>query len=314
MIVTDIAPKVSILIISYNTRDMTLACLRSVVAETNVPHELIVLDNLSSDGSADAIAAEFPGVSLLRAEENHGFAKGNNLAAAHARGEYLLLLNPDTVILDQAIDRIVAFAERVPRARIWGGRTLYGDHSLNPGSCWRRMGLWNIFCRTTGLTGIFPQSAVFNSEAYGGWDRSTEREVDIVCGCFLLIRRKDWHFLGGFDSNFFMYGEEADLCLRAIRELGAAPRVTPKATIIHYGGASEKLRSDKMVRLLSAKSELIQRHFPWPHRRLARALFRYWPFTRMLASRLRRCDRDGVRVWSEIWLRRAEWQNGYPRG
>ncbi|MEL6886571.1 MAG: glycosyltransferase family 2 protein [Pseudomonadota bacterium] len=311
---TDAAPTVSIIVISYNTRDMTLDCLRSVKTETTEPYELIVLDNQSADGSADAIAAEFPDITLLRAEENHGFARGNNVAAKQARGEYLLLLNPDTVILDGAVDRLMAFAHRVPQARIWGGRTLYGDRSLNPGSCWRRMSLWNVFCRTSGLTGIFPRSALFNSEAYGGWDRSTERQVDIVCGCFLLIRRADWQALGGFDPGFFMYGEEADLCLRATRDLGAAPRVCPEATIIHYGGASEKVRSDKMVRLLSAKSELIRRHISWPYRPLAQALFRYWPYTRRLVSALRGPKRESARVWGEIWNRRAEWQDGYPQG
>ena len=308
---TEATPTVSILVISYNTRDMTLECLRSVVTETTVPYELIVLDNQSSDGSADAIAAESPNVVLLSADENHGFAKGNNIAAEHAHGDYLLLLNPDTVILDRAIDRLVEFATRVPQARIWGGKTLYGDGSLNPGSCWRRMTLWNIFCRTTGLTGIFSQSATFNSEAYGGWDRNTERPVDIVCGCFLLIKREDWHALGGFDPHFFMYGEEADLCLRAIRTLGAAPRVSPEATIVHYGGASEKVRSDKMVRLLSAKTELIKRHIRWPYRPVARMLFRYWPLTRKVASVLRSRSGENARVWAEIWDRRGEWQNGY---
>jgi len=290
---------------------MTLDCLRSVEAETTVPHELIVLDNLSTDGSADAIAAEFPHITLLPAEENHGFAKGNNIAAKHARGEYLLLLNPDTVVLDQAIDRLVEFAERAPQARIWGGRTLYGDRSLNPGSCWRRMSLWNIFCRTSGLTGIFPQSAIFNSEAYGGWDRRTERKVDIVCGCFLIIRREDWQILGGFDPRFFMYGEEADLCLRAARVLNAVPQVTPTATIIHYGGASEKVRSDKMVRLLSAKGELITRHIPRLYQPLAWMLFRRWPYVRKLAFALRGRNHESTQVWNEIWNRRAEWQSGY---
>ncbi|MEM6481690.1 MAG: glycosyltransferase family 2 protein [Pseudomonadota bacterium] len=305
------AVEISILVVSYNTRDMTLECLRSVVAETSVPYELIVVDNQSSDGSAEAIAAEFPDIVLIRAEENYGFAKGNNVAADQARGRYLLLLNPDTVVLDRAIDRLLDYAGRVPDARIWGGRTLYGDGSLNPGSCWRRLNLWNIFCRTSGLTGIFPRSPVFNSEAYGGWDRGTERQVDIVCGCFLLIQREDWQALGGFDLRFFMYGEEADLCLRAIHQLAAAPQVTPDATIVHYGGASEKVRSDKMVRLLSAKSELIKRHIPWPAQPLARGLFRYWPYTRKLATGLRAASSDSADVWREIWNRRSEWQNGY---
>jgi hypothetical protein len=308
-------PKLSVLVVSYNTRELTLACLRSVVAQTMLPYELIVVDNASADGSAAAIAAEFPGIVLLAERENHGFAGANNLAAGQARGAYLLLLNPDTVILDGAIDRLMAFAERCPQARIWGGRTLFGDRSLNPASCWRRMGLWNIFCRASGLTGIFPRSGVFNSEAYGGWDRGSERQVDIVSGCFFLISRADWQALGGFDAAFFMYGEEADLCLRAARLLRAAPRVTPQAVIIHYGGASERVRADKMVRLLRAKRALIERHLPPWQRPLARALFRLWPLSRraalgMLALAGRRAGGESRAVWREIWVRRAEWQDG----
>ena len=100
---------------------MTLDCLQSVIAETTVPYELIVLDNRSPDGSAAAIAEAFPDVRLIASQENHGFARGNNVAAREARGKYLLLLNPDTLVLDRAIDRLVAFAGRAPQAGIWGG-------------------------------------------------------------------------------------------------------------------------------------------------------------------------------------------------
>ena len=113
--------------ISYNTRAMTIECLGSVVAETTAPYELIVVVNASPDGSAAAIAAAFPDLRLIASAENLGFAKGNNLAAREAKGAYILLLNPDTLVLDHAIDRPVAFAERTPRAGIWGGRTLHGE-------------------------------------------------------------------------------------------------------------------------------------------------------------------------------------------
>ena len=113
-------PLVSILIISYNTKAMTLACLASIAAETRVAHEVIVLDNASPDGSAAAIAAALPGIRLIASEVNHGFAKGNNIAAAEARGRYLLLLNPDTVVLDGAIDRLAGFAGRTARGRDLG--------------------------------------------------------------------------------------------------------------------------------------------------------------------------------------------------
>lgn len=311
--VIDAAPKVSILIVSYNTKEMTLACLRSIEAQTRTSHEVIVLDNKSQDGSAEAITAEFPNIQMMAEQDNHGFAKGNNIAAKRSRGEYILLLNPDTLVLDGAIDRLIIFAERVPKAKIWGGRTLFGDLSLNTSSCWRRMSLWNIFCRTAGLTGIFAGSAMFNSEAYGGWDRGTERQVDIVSGCFFLIKRADWQALDGFDPVFVMYGEEADLCLRARRDLSALPHVTPEATIIHYGGASERVRADRVIRVLRAKAELLSRHIPSWQQPLARGLFLMFPLSRRIAAGagLRKGGGESSSVWNEVWKRRREWGNGF---
>ncbi len=311
-------PLVSIIVVSYRTREMTLECLRSVKRETRrASYELLVVDNASNDGSAEAIAKEFPDIRLMALGSNVGFAQGNNIAAREAKGKYLLLLNPDTVVLDGAIDRLVAFAHARADAGIWGGRTLYGDGSLNPTSCWHRMTLWNVFCRTAGMAALFPRSEFFNSEAYGGWDRSTEREVDVVTGCFLLIGRELWERLGGFDPKFFMYGEEADLCLRAAK-LGARPAVTPQATIVHYGGASEQAETEKTIRLLAAKAELIKRHWPPPSRRIGLFLFSLWPLTRAIAVSSAALTLGGAprqaraETWWQVWQRRRSWRLGYP--
>ena len=311
----DEAPVLSIIVISYNTREMTLACLASVHAETRTPFELIVVDNASTDGSAEAIAEAFPDVRLLAESTNHGFAPAHDLAVPLARAPWILLLNPDTVVLDGALDKLLAFAEARPEAGIWGGRTVYGDGELNPSSCWGRMTPWSTFCRMTGLSGLLSRSEVFNSEAMGDWPRDSVREVDIVTGCLFLMRRADWDAMGGFDPVFFMYGEEADLCLRA-REAGYRPAVTPEATIVHYGAASEKVKADKMVRLLRAKISLIDRHFARGTRTLGRWMLQAWPLSRALAfgvaARVRgRPDlRETAANWREIWSRRAEWRNG----
>ncbi len=310
------APDLSIIVISYNTREMTLACLQSVYDQTKVPFQLIVVDNASSDGSAEAIAAAFPDVTLIAETDNHGFGPAHEIALKHSAAPWLLLLNPDTVVLDGALDNLLDFARKTPEAGIWGGRTLYGDMSLNPTSCFARMTLWSVFCRVAGLNGIFRSSTFFNSEYYGDWDRASEREVDIVTGCLFLMRREMWDALDGFDEAFTMYGEEVDLCLRA-RALGARPRVTPTSTIIHYGGASQAVRSDRSVRLLRAKMELIKRHFPVQSRWLGLSLFRLWPLSRRIACGLggrllgRAALTDQARIWAEVWSRRQEWQNGF---
>lgn len=217
------APDLSILMVNWNTRDMTLACLRSVFAETrDTSFELILVDNGSADGSAEAIAAEFPQVRVIAESENHGFAKANNIAAKLAAGQYLLLLNTDTVVLDGAIDKIVAFARANPQAKLWGARTLWEDGRLNPTSVWKRITPWSAFSFAVGLRGALSRFEFFNPEGMGHWPRDTVREVDIVAGCFLLMERSFWNALGGFDARFFMYGEEADLCARARRRGQAA--------------------------------------------------------------------------------------------
>ncbi len=313
---TAVPPLVSIIVINYRTRELTLECLRSVARETrSVTYEILLVDNASNDGLIEAVAQEMPDVRRLPLAENVGFARGNNVAAEQARGKYLLLLNSDTLVLDGAIDRLLAFAGERPAAQIWGGRTLLGDGKLDPGSCWRRMTLWSVFCRTFGLAAAFPNSKLFNAEAYGGWDRSTEREVDIVTGCFLLIETQLWRRLRGFDPRFFMYGEEADLCLRAAA-LGARPALTPRATIIHYGGASEQAETEKMIRLLSAKAELIKRYFPPISRRLGLLLFPLWPLFRAARAQLSAAisgngaNATMARTCWEVWQRRAQWRLG----
>jgi GT2 family glycosyltransferase len=308
---------VSILIVSFNTRELTLAAISSVVRETrDLDYEIIVVDNASSDGSADAIAAHPARPKLIRLSDNIGFGRGNNLAAEHATGRYVLLLNPDTVVTDRAIDRLVSFARANPRALIWGGRTLFADGSLNPASCWQRITPWNLAMRVTGLAALFPQSALFNPEAFGGWPRDTVREVDIVSGCFLMIPRAVWQALGGFDATFFMYGEEADLCLRAQR-IGARPIVTPEATIIHHGGASEKTRAGKMTKLLAAKSTLIARHWPRGTVVFGQFLLMMWPLTRWLVWDVLARIKDDARAreaastWHSVWAARDDWRSGY---
>lgn len=304
---------VSIIVVSYNTREMTLASLRSVYEQTKgISFELIVVDNASKDDSAKSIKTYFPDINLIASDENLGFARANNLAAMKAKGDYLLLLNPDTIVMNGAIQKLHVFARNNPENLLYGGRTLYGDHSLNLTSCWRRPTLWSLFCYATGLTSIFRKNALFNPESYGVWPRDSVRKVDIVTGCFLLINKKLWDHLEGFDPQFFMYGEDADLCLRAAQE-GASPILTPDATIIHYCGASEKVRADKMVRLFRAKEQLIRRHWTPLASYIGLGLLRFSVLSRTVACQLippfmpNRTNKN-AESWKEIWQRRKEWQ------
>lgn len=309
-------PRLSVIVVSFNTRDMTLECLRSVFDQTRaVAYELLVVDNASTDGSADAIAAEFgAAVRLMRSEENLGFAGANNLAAKHAVGSRLLLLNPDTVVTRAGIDRIMAFADDHPAAGIWGGRTTFADGALNPGSCWGRPTIWSSICQASGLASVCRGSSLLNPEGMGGWARDSVREVDIVSGCFLLIDRALWEALGGFDPAFFMYGEDADLCLRA-RAAGARPTITPDAQIVHYGGQSDRLRAGKIMKLYRARVQLMARHWPRWAVPIGCALLRLNVLRRLVVQMIRQSidEQRGARdsgVFPEVWRRRREWLDG----
>lgn len=312
------APALSILIVSYNTREMTLACLASIAAETpDLDCEVIVFDNASTDGSVGAIAAAHSGVRLIAHPENIGFARANNLAAKEAKGKQILLLNPDTVVLDRAVERLVSFSAEHPDALIWGGRTIFADGRLNPTSSYAAPTLWSLTCFALTLGRLAPGSAWLNPEFTSLRHDGEERDVDIVTGCFLLIGRETWEQLGGFDPDYFLYGEETDLCLRA-KVLGARPRITPKATIVHHVGAAAAARADKIERGFQGKVTLAVKHWGPVRATLARGLLRltvlmrWWGYA--LAARLRRRDahRTAAAEWREAWARRATWLAGYP--
>lgn len=301
------------IVVSFNTREFTLSCLRSIFRETrDLRFEVIVVDNASSDGSAEAIRAAFPQVTLLAPERNLGFGVANNLAAKSARGEFIVLLNPDTQVTSDAVGEIVRYARTRSEDGIIGGRTLRADGSLNPSSCWGRPSLWSVFCRACFLSSIFPRTRLFDPTSLGRWKRDTERDVDVVSGCFLSAPRRLWRRLGGFDESFFMYGEDVDLSLRSMK-LGANPRITPKATLIHVGAASEPVKEDKLVRLIGAHRSIMRRHFPRVQALCALRIHTCGVIVRYalarvvavcgLAGRL-----SGSAAWIGVWRRRAEWQ------
>jgi len=303
-----VSAELTVIVVSYNTREMTLACLRTLLdSPGGRGARVLLVDNLSSDGSADAVREAFgERVEVVEPGENLGFAAANNLAAERTETEWLLLLNPDTEVKGDAVGELRRFAEANPGRGIYGGRTVFADGSPNPSSCWMRPTPWSALCQALGLTRL-RRSRFFNPEQPDAWRARPER-VDVVSGCFFLIERDLWERLGGFDEAFFMYGEEADLCLRA-RALGARPSVTDAAVIVHHGGASEAQRAGKLVRLLGAKRRLASRH--WRAAWLARPLGGLWPLTRLAATRAlapaSARARELAGVWGEVWRRRGEW-------
>jgi N-acetylglucosaminyl-diphospho-decaprenol L-rhamnosyltransferase len=306
--------EVTVIIVSYNTRDLTLKALETLYANAgNVRMQVIVWDNASADSSAEAIAAAYPEAELIRSPDNLGFAVANNRAAEFARAEWLLLLNPDTETYPRAVEAMLEFAKSNPEAGIVGGRTYFPDGSLNPQSCWNRITPWSLFCSATGLTRLFGNSTLFNPEGIGGWQRDTVRHVDIVVGCFLMIPTRLWRELGGFRDKYFMYGEEADLCLRAAKA-GYRPMITPDAKIMHLVGASTPTLAPKLLQMARARVTLVRDHWSPLLQPLGLALMLLWSFNHWLQSRLERAikgqsaDND---AWVVLWQKRQEWLGGY---
>lgn len=306
---------VSILVVSYNTADLTVRCLESAIAESaGVSTEIIVVDNASTDGSAAVIREKCPSVELIEQKVNLGFGRAVNLAASRARGEYLLLLNPDAVVLDRAVAELLTFARRRPRGGIYGGRTLRPDGTVDPSSCWGTPSLWSFTCFGLGLSTVLRGSRLFDPESLGTWPRNTVREVGVVTGCLLLVRRDLFESLDGFDPRFFMYGEDTDLSMRA-RAAGYRPVITPAAVIVHHVGASSSGWANKHVLVLRGKTTLVRKHWSGWRQRFCLAMIMTGATLRavldLLAERRRPSNRASD--WKAVWKRRCDWWSGYPQ-
>lgn len=306
--------EVTIIMVSFNTRELTLKALETLYANAgDVRIRVIVWDNASVDASSEAIAAAFPQADLIRSADNLGFAVANNKAAELVRSEWLLLLNPDTETHPRAVETLLRFAQANTGAGIVGGRTVFPDGSLNPASCWNKITMWSLFTCATGLARLFAGSSFFNPEGIGGWRRDTVRQVDIVVGCFLMTPTKLWRQLGGFHQKYFMYGEEADLCLRAIKA-GYRPMITPDAQIMHLAGASTPQLAPKLIQLMKARATLVRDHWSPLTRPMGLALLLLWSFNHWLKSLLLTVVNGKSRdsdAWTGLWKKRQEWLRGY---
>ena len=229
--------KLSIVIINWNDKKVLPECLRSISNETKeTEYEVIISDNGSTDDSLDYVRKNHPEVVIVENKENLGFSRGNNSGIAVARGEYVLILNPDTVILDRALDKFVSWADKHPEAAAFGCRVLNPDgsfqHSARPfPSVWRYL-IAALYLRSLAFI-----SSVFYSDTYTGWDGMSEREIDWQSGCCVMFRNSILRKMHGFDASFFYQFEEVDLCFR-IHKAGYKIIYSPKATIIHLGGQS----------------------------------------------------------------------------
>lgn len=229
------APRLSILIVNWNTREDLLGCLGSLrAAALAVAHEVIVVDNASADGSADAVAAGFPEVRLLRAPRNLGFAGGNNLAIAAAAGEFLMLLNPDTLVRAGELEKLVAHLEAHPGVGIVAPRLVYGDGSFQL-SATPFVTPADVYFEFARFPRALQPRAQREPRRLYAFDPVAPKAVDTVMGAAMAVRRAVVDQIGVLDEGYFMYGEEMDWCWRA-RAAGWEVHWLPTAVVTHLGG------------------------------------------------------------------------------
>lgn len=238
----------SIIIVSYNTKELLKKCLRSL---EKVKAEIIVVDNNSEDGSSDLIKKDFPEVKVISNKENFGFAKANNQALRQAQGEFILLLNSDTVVKPKALEELVEFAKQHPEAGVIGARLLNPDGSVQP----------SVFHLPTIKGAVLEywlkQKGTF--EKYFPVDNDP-REVEAVVGAAMLIPKTVIEKVGLLDERYFMYFEDLDYC-RRVKHTGFKVYYLPQAEIIHQHGASGKTIGNQTNRWLIESSKIYHGNF-----------------------------------------------------
>lgn len=231
----------SIVIVSWNARQALRGCLESVIAQDTEPAlEVLVIDNASSDGSAEMVDREFPAVQVLRNAVNAGFAKASNQGIRQARGRYVLLLNPDTIVRPCALERMLTYADAHPDIGALGPTLLAENGQIDYRGARQFPTLWSEVLKRLRLA-----HPVFGDNAMMNWDHRTSRDVEVLCGACMLVRREVIETVGLLDEGFFLFGEDVDWCFR-IRRAGWRVFYLSQAEVMHLGGKSSELVRDEV--------------------------------------------------------------------
>jgi len=253
--------KLSVIIVNYNVKYFLEQCLRSVLkASRDVETEIFVVDNNSSDDSVAYLTPLFPEVTFISNKNNPGFSKANNQAIELAQGEYILLLNPDTVVGGDTFSEICRFMDEHPDAGALGVKMIDGYGNFLPESKRGFPSPWNSFCKIFGLSRIFPKSSIFAEYHLRYLDENKIHEVAILAGAFMLLRKSVLNKIGLLDDTFFMYGEDIDLSYRIA--LGGYKNYYLPVPIIHYKGESTKKDIKYVKTFYRAMIIFFNKHYP----------------------------------------------------
>lgn len=228
---------ISVIIVSWNACDYLRDCLNSIY-QTGSPcvQEVIVVDNASKDGSPEMVEKEFPEVILIRAGENLGFARANNLAMRSAKGSIFALVNSDVIVHPGCLEKLAVFLDQHPDVGLVGPRVIGGDGNLQR-TCHRMPTVWNTACRVLAIDRVFPQWQLLSGFELPHRYHDECTEVEVLSGCFLAARKQAVDEIGGLDERFFFYGEDIDWCKR-FWDAGWKLMFVPEAVATHFGGGS----------------------------------------------------------------------------
>lgn len=283
-------PILSIIIVNYNVRQFLGNALGSIQrAVAGIPSEIFVVDNASEDGSVEMVKREFPHVILIANSENVGFARANNLALRRATGEFLLLINPDTVVQEDTFSVMLDFFRTHPEAGLAGCKILNPDGTLQL-PCRRSFPTpWVAFTKIFGLSALFAGSRLFGRYNLTYLDPGKTYPVDAISGSFMMVRRSVYETVGGLDESFFMYGEDLDWCYR-IQQAGQKVFYVHGTQIVHFRGQSTKRSDiDELSHFYEAMELFVEKHFR--HSRVVRLFLRAGIAIRGAAASIARAGR-----------------------
>lgn len=251
----------SVIILNYNVRYFLEQCVFSVQkALENIDGEIIVVDNNSQDDSCAMMKQYFPNLQLIENKENSGFPKGNNLGVAAAKGEYICILNPDTLVAEDTFTKVLAFAQKKSDLGIVGVKLIDGTGNFLPES---KRGIptpWTAFTKITGLYQLFPKSKVFGKYYSEHLTENETGKIEILVGAFMLMKRELYNEIGGFDENCFMYSDDIDLSYLALKK-GKSNYYFHETSVIHYKGESTVKDGMYMKRFQEAMHFFYKKHF-----------------------------------------------------
>ncbi len=252
--------EISVVIVSFNVKNYLLNCLRSVLkASAHFSVEIIVVDNDSSDGSTEAVKKEFPEIVTIQNSQNLGFGTACNQGLSIAKGNFLLILNPDTIVEESTFEKLIPAMKSDEEIGMMGCKILNEDGSLQL-ACRRSFPTpWSAFSRLTGFSRLFPKSPLFASYNLTYMDENKSYQLDAISGSFMLLSRKAYESTGGFDEQFFMYAEDLDLCFR-VKESGLKVVYNPEASIIHFKGKSFSKSVDTKFHFYQAMKIFVKKH------------------------------------------------------